>query len=77
MLIYDYNSSENAKENFKLTLGKNDDIQDYLATLDTEYTSSFNGHGSAYLPAGMLDEPSIAFGFINNEIIWNKWTRSR
>jgi hypothetical protein len=70
LLIYDYTSSENKKEKFHLKLGLNDGFKNYLSSFDSKFISKFNDNGTAYVASGILNEPAVAFGFINNEIIW-------
>jgi hypothetical protein len=70
ILVYDYKSSENQKEKFHLTLSSNKGLENYLSSFDSNFISKSNGKGSAYLESGIMDEPSVAFGYINNEVIW-------
>jgi len=70
LMIYDYKSSENQRKKFHLKLGENKNLKSYLQSLEPKYLSENNNSGTAYLESGVLNEPEVAFGFFDDNVIW-------
>jgi len=71
VLVFDYLSAAQRREQFHLRLGVNPMLQSYLATFDDRAKSIVNGHGTAYVEAGVtLRTPAVAFGFQGDEVVW-------
>ncbi len=76
--VYDYASAEGRKQSFQLELGHNTNLDSYLASLDQKLVSKVGSSGTAYLESGIIAEPTLAFGFLENDIVWiqrnPRWT---
>ena len=64
--------SENVTQgNFKLKLGKNDNLKEILKKIPEDNKSSFNDNGTFYFASGIvISSPAIGIGFEGENIIW-------
>lgn len=70
LMISDGMSSQKKRGTFRLALGPNDNLENLLGNLPSDNVSRNGNSGSAYLAAGVLGAPALAFGFMGNQIIW-------
>ncbi|WP_068547904.1 hypothetical protein [Thalassotalea crassostreae] len=80
-ILHDDYSIRKARENFPLTLSKNNNLRKFLDELPEERVSEVENKGTAYIGKGLLYKvPSIAFGYEGENIQWiaysPKWTCS-
>ena len=70
VLVFEHAKTKGQRQNFTLALGQNKGLDDYVAAIDHRFVSERSGAGTAYLEAGILDQPAVAFGFDHSQVVW-------
>jgi len=71
LIVGDAISENETRENFKLKLGKNNNLQSVLSSIPKNNKSYYNDSGSFYFSTGvLLSTPAVGIGFEGDSVLW-------